>query len=157
MGLPGVTDSTVYEGLKDVLQRQPEVTTVNYEPDTISKKFLRAKIDPSRINPPTGPQSPKLDVEWRYSQESSTTVSTMQTRTQGSIVDGTEMMITQISEPSISNTSSPKWTTLIIKKPTFRRQPRQRFSGLFWNSSSKKKYRHVLLKNEQLPVLFSKI
>ena len=68
MGLPGVTDSTVYEGLRDVLQRQPEVTTVNYEPDTISKKFLRAKIDPSRINPPTGPQSPKLDVEWRYSQ-----------------------------------------------------------------------------------------
>ena len=68
MGLPGVTDSTVYEGLRDVLQRQPEVTTVNYEPDTISKKFLRAKIDPSRITPPTGPQSPKLDVEWRYSQ-----------------------------------------------------------------------------------------
>lgn len=68
MGLPGVTDSTVYEGLRDVLQRQPEVTTVNYEPDTISKKFLRAKIDPSRINPPTGPQSPKLDVEWRYCQ-----------------------------------------------------------------------------------------
>ena len=68
MGLPGVTDSTVYEGLRDVLQRQPEVTTVNYEPDTISKKFLRAKIDPSRINPPTGPQSPKLDVEWRYNQ-----------------------------------------------------------------------------------------
>ena len=68
MGLPGVTDSTVYEGLRDVLQRQPEVTTVNYEPDTISKKFLRAKIDPSRINPPTGPQSSKLDVEWRYNQ-----------------------------------------------------------------------------------------
>ena len=27
MGLPGVTDSTVYEGLRDVLQRQPEVKT----------------------------------------------------------------------------------------------------------------------------------
>jgi len=66
MGLPGVTDSTVYEGLKDVLQRQPEVTTVNYEPDTITKKFLRAQIDPTRVDPPTGPDPPTLDVEWRY-------------------------------------------------------------------------------------------
>ncbi len=68
MGLQGVTDSTVYDGLKDVLQRQPEVTTVNYEPDTITKKFLRASIDPSRTDPPTGPKSPTLDVEWRFDQ-----------------------------------------------------------------------------------------
>lgn len=69
MGLSGVIDSTVYEGLKDVLQRQPEVRTVNYEPNSISKKFLRAQIDPSRINPPTGPEQPKLDVEWRFDTE----------------------------------------------------------------------------------------
>jgi len=68
MGLSGTTDSTVYEGLKDVLQRQPEVTTVSYEPDTITKKFLRAQVDPTRINPPTGPDSPTLDVEWWYDQ-----------------------------------------------------------------------------------------
>ncbi len=68
MGLEGVTDNTVYEGLKDVLQRQPEVTTVNYEPDTISKKYLRASIDPSRIDPLTGPEPPTLDVEWRFDQ-----------------------------------------------------------------------------------------
>lgn len=66
MGLPGVTDSAVYNGLKDVLQRQPEVTTVTYEPDRISKRFLRAEIDPDRVVPPTGPESPTLEVEWRY-------------------------------------------------------------------------------------------
>jgi len=66
MGLSGVTDSTVYEGLKDVLQRRPEVRTVTYKPNSISKKFLQAQIDPSRINPPTGPEQPILDVEWRY-------------------------------------------------------------------------------------------
>lgn len=32
MGLPGTTDSSVYEGLKDVLERQPEVTAITYEP-----------------------------------------------------------------------------------------------------------------------------
>ncbi|WP_101295987.1 hypothetical protein [Halegenticoccus soli] len=66
MGLPGVTDSSTYEGLKDVLQRQPEVTSVNYEPNSISKRFLRATIDPNRVSPSTGPEPPALDVEWRY-------------------------------------------------------------------------------------------
>lgn len=68
MVLPGATDSTVYEGLRDVLRRQPEVTTVAYEPDSITRKFLRATIDPSRVEPPTGPEPPRLDVEWRYEQ-----------------------------------------------------------------------------------------
>lgn len=31
MGLPGITDQTVYRGLKDVLIRQPEITIVQYE------------------------------------------------------------------------------------------------------------------------------
>lgn len=69
MGLPGTTDSTVYEGLKDVLQRQPEVTFVGYEPDRISKRFLRARIDPDSVAPSTGPEPPALDVEWRYDGE----------------------------------------------------------------------------------------
>lgn len=68
MGLPGVTDSAVYDGLKDVLQRQPEVSAVTYQPNSISKRFLRAKIDPDRVTPPTGPEPPTLDVEWRYDQ-----------------------------------------------------------------------------------------
>jgi hypothetical protein len=66
MGLPGTTDSSVYEGLKDVLQRHPFITTVTYEPDSIVKQFLRAQIDPSRVVPATGPESPILDVEWRF-------------------------------------------------------------------------------------------
>ncbi|WP_440772675.1 hypothetical protein [Natronorubrum sp. DTA28] len=66
MGFPGVVDTAVYGGLKDVLQRQPEVTAVAYEPDSITKKFLRAEIDPARVVPSTGPTSPTLDVEWRY-------------------------------------------------------------------------------------------
>lgn len=66
MGLPGVTDSTVYEGLKDVLQRQPEVTSVEYKPDSITKKFLRATVSSTRVPVPTGPEPPALDIEWRY-------------------------------------------------------------------------------------------
>ena len=66
MGLPGTADSSVYEGLKDVLQRHPAVTAVTYEPDSIVKRYLCARIDPDRIVPPTGPESPTLDVEWRF-------------------------------------------------------------------------------------------
>lgn len=66
MGLPGTTDSSVYEGLKDVLQRYPFVTTVAYEPDGIVKQFLRAQVAPSHVEPPTGPEPPTLDVEWRF-------------------------------------------------------------------------------------------
>jgi hypothetical protein len=68
MGLSGTIDSAVYEGLKDVLQRYPVVTTVAYQPDSIVKKFLRAHIDPARIVPPTGPEQPQVDVEWRFTQ-----------------------------------------------------------------------------------------
>lgn len=66
MGLPGTTDSSVYEGLKGVLQRHPAVTSVTYEPDTIVRRSLCARIDPTRVVPPTGPASPTLDVEWRF-------------------------------------------------------------------------------------------
>ncbi|MGM0590616.1 MAG: hypothetical protein ACQETI_03125 [Halobacteriota archaeon] len=66
MGLSGTTDSSVYEGLKDVLQRHPVVTSVGYEPDSIVKKFVRARIDPNRVVPATGPKTPMLDVEWRF-------------------------------------------------------------------------------------------
>lgn len=69
MGLPGTTNSSVYEGLKDVLQRYPVVTTVTYEPDSIVKQFLRAQVNPSRVMPVTGPKSPVLDVEWRFATD----------------------------------------------------------------------------------------
>lgn len=66
MGLRGTTDSSVYEGLKDVLQRYPAVRTVAYEPDSIVKTSLRAEVEPNSVVPPTGPESPTLDVEWRF-------------------------------------------------------------------------------------------
>lgn len=47
MGLSGTIDTSVYEGVKDILQRDPRITRVTYEPDSIVKRFLRAKIDPS--------------------------------------------------------------------------------------------------------------
>jgi hypothetical protein len=71
MGLSGTTDHSVYEGLRDVLQRYPLVTTVTYEPDSIIKKFLRAQVDPNRVSPPAGPEPPTLDVEWRFEQNQS--------------------------------------------------------------------------------------
>lgn len=63
MGLSGTIDSSVCEGLTDVLQRYPLVMRVAYEPDSIVKRFLRAQIDPARVNPPTGLKPPTLDVE----------------------------------------------------------------------------------------------
>jgi hypothetical protein len=69
MGLPGTIDSTVYHGLCDVLNRHPNITTVAFEPDSISKAFVRANVAPDRIEPPTGPESPVLDVEWRFRPE----------------------------------------------------------------------------------------
>ena len=66
MGLSGTIDSSVYEGLKDILQRHPAVRSVSYEPDNIVKKFIQAEVDPNRVVPTTGPESPTLDVEWRF-------------------------------------------------------------------------------------------
>lgn len=71
MGLPGQTDDSVYRGLKDILQRHPAVTTVSYEPDSIVKQRLRAIIAPNRIEAPTGPESPRLDVAWRFVDDQS--------------------------------------------------------------------------------------
>lgn len=66
MGLPGTIDAPVYNGLRDVLNRHPTITTVGFEPDSISKEFVRANVAPARIEPPTGPDSPVIDVEWRF-------------------------------------------------------------------------------------------
>jgi hypothetical protein len=69
MGLSGTIDSSVYEGLRDVLQRQPTVAAVTYQPDSIVKRFLRAHVDAERVVPPTGPESPTIDVEWRFTTD----------------------------------------------------------------------------------------
>ena len=66
MELSGTTDSSIYEGLRDVRKRRPATTNIVYKPDSIVKRYLQAEVDPDRIVPPTGPQSPTLDVEWRF-------------------------------------------------------------------------------------------
>lgn len=45
------------------------MTTVTYEPDSIVKRFLRARVAPRRVVPPTGPESPTLDVAWRFVED----------------------------------------------------------------------------------------
>ena len=69
MGLPGTIDTSVYNGLRDVLDRHPKITTVGFEPDSISKEFIRAAVAPDRIEPPSGPDSPLLEVEWRFRRD----------------------------------------------------------------------------------------
>lgn len=55
----------LYEQLKrDVLQRLPHVIDVIYEPNSVEAKKLKAIFDPNRIDPPSGPDSPTLTVEW---------------------------------------------------------------------------------------------
>lgn len=62
---PGRENPALYRTLKDVLERQAEVTSVWFEPDAIQKRYLAAEIDPQRVVPPTGPQSPQLEVHWK--------------------------------------------------------------------------------------------
>lgn len=69
MGLSGTIDGSVYTGLKDILQRYPRTTSVMYEPDSITKRTIRADVDPARVVPPTGPRPPTLEVEWRFDGE----------------------------------------------------------------------------------------
>lgn len=69
MGLPGTIDPAVYEALRDVLKRQPQVRSVVYQPDSIQKRYLQAEIDPNRLEPGGGSPPPTLDVEWRFTPE----------------------------------------------------------------------------------------
>lgn len=58
-------NSALYQLLKDVLERQPAITAVWFEPDAIQKRYLAAAVDPQRVVPPTGPESPQLAVHWK--------------------------------------------------------------------------------------------
>lgn len=61
----GDPNAHLYEQLKrDVLERVPHVTTVEYRPDTVEARSLRAVFDPDRLDPPTGPEQTELAVEW---------------------------------------------------------------------------------------------
>lgn len=60
----GNPNAHLYAQLKrDVLERVPHVTMVEYVPDDVEAKQLKATFDPHRL-PPTGPEPPELIVTW---------------------------------------------------------------------------------------------
>jgi hypothetical protein len=61
----GDPNAYLYEQLRrDVLERIPQIVDVRYLPDAVEARRLRATFDPDRLDPPTGPEPPRLDVEW---------------------------------------------------------------------------------------------
>lgn len=64
MTSPGSQNPGLYRNLKDVLRRQPAVVEVWFEPDAIRKSYLAAEVDPARLDPPSGPEAPTLEVRW---------------------------------------------------------------------------------------------
>ena len=65
----GDPNANLYAQLKrDVLDRVPQVTAVEYVPDDVEAKQLRAVFDPTRLDPPTGPDAPELSIKW-YRQD----------------------------------------------------------------------------------------
>jgi hypothetical protein len=62
---PGAEKPALYRTLKDVLERQAEIVSVWFEPDSIQKRYLAARIDPQRVTPSTGPESPQVEVHWK--------------------------------------------------------------------------------------------
>ena len=66
-GLGGPTDHNpaVYRELRDVLRRQPEITATRFEPDAVQQRYLVASVAPARVDPPTGSESPRIEVRWQ--------------------------------------------------------------------------------------------
>nr|WP_256297607.1 hypothetical protein [Haloarchaeobius salinus] len=61
----GDPNANLYAQLKrDVLDRVPQITAVEYVPDEVEAKQLRTTFDPSRLEPPTGPELPELVIGW---------------------------------------------------------------------------------------------
>lgn len=65
----GDPNANLYTQLKrDVIDRVPQISTVEFVPDDIEAKQLRAVFDPARLDLPAGPNSPELIIEW-YRQD----------------------------------------------------------------------------------------
>lgn len=61
----GDPNAHLYEQLeRDVLERVPHLTAIEYVPDSVEARQLNATFDPDRLEPPTGPEAPKLGIEW---------------------------------------------------------------------------------------------
>jgi hypothetical protein len=60
----GDPNANLYAQMKrDVLDRAPQITAVEFDPNDIEAKKLQAIFDPVRLDPPTGPDSPELTVK----------------------------------------------------------------------------------------------
>ncbi|TSD08724.1 hypothetical protein DP107_18575 [Haloglomus irregulare] len=68
MGVPhlgGDPNANLYYQLKrDVLDRVPEISRVEFLPDRAKAEQLRATFDPNRLDIETGPESPTLTITW---------------------------------------------------------------------------------------------
>jgi len=65
----GDPNANLYAQLKrDVLDRVPEISAVEFVSDDLEAKQLRAIFGPPRLDPPTGPDSPELTIKW-YRQD----------------------------------------------------------------------------------------
>lgn len=61
----GDPNANLYAQLKrDVLDRVPHITTVQYVPNDVEARQLEATFDPNRLTPPTGPDPPSLVLSW---------------------------------------------------------------------------------------------
>lgn len=61
----GDPNANLYHQLKrDVLDRIPEITSVEYVPNRAEATKLRAAFDPSRLDVETGPEPPTLEITW---------------------------------------------------------------------------------------------
>jgi len=63
--MTGPANPAVYRELRDVLRRQPEITDTWYEPDAVQQRYLVASVAPAHVDPPTGPDAPRIEIRWR--------------------------------------------------------------------------------------------
>lgn len=61
----GNPNAQLYEQLKrDVLERVPHITSIEYVPNDVEAKQLNATFDPLHFESVTGPKPPELIIKW---------------------------------------------------------------------------------------------
>jgi hypothetical protein len=144
IGLPGVTHTTVYHGLRDVLRRLPEVTLVTHEPNSIEKRSLRAVFDSDRLTPPTGPENPSLSVEWRLHDGTEYFRIDYIDPTVRFIVVGIVTMIIPILDRFTSSTRRLRWKLLTTNRRTSTARFPPKYSGTLQPASWTRSFRLLL-------------
>jgi len=108
----GDPNARLYEQLKtDVLKRVPQITTIQYVPDEIIAKQLRATFDPARLPYETGPEPPTLSISCIGKPHTTGSVSTTPTQTRGFMRAGIRTKTTRTS-------GSPIFSTELMGPPT---------------------------------------